>query len=366
MNLALAAVIALLILESVRADVISSPAENQAVAYVASVGFGSPATDYNLIVDTGSSNTWVGAGKAYVPTSTSRKTADKVSEDNIRVEYGSGSFSGAEYIDQVTIASGLVVSQQSIGVASTSKGFNNVDGILGLGPTDLTKGTLSPDTGLVIPTVSDNLFSGGTISANEFAISFEPITDSSGTQMNGEISWGGTDSSKFTGVITFAPITSTSPASNYWGIDASASYGNTMILSTTAGIVDTGTTLLLLATDAFKKYQSATGAVPDQATSLLSITSDQFANLQPLFFEINGATFELTANAQIWPRSLNTNIGGTAGNIYLIVQDIGTNSGSGLDFILGQAFIERFYTVYDTANARVGIATTPFTDATTN
>ena len=37
------------------------------------------------------------------------------------------------------------------------------------------------------------------------------------------------------------PITSTSPASSYWGIDASIAYGDTSILSLTAGIVDTGT-----------------------------------------------------------------------------------------------------------------------------
>jgi hypothetical protein len=31
------------------------------VTYTASVGVGSPATDYTLLIDTGSSNTWVGA-----------------------------------------------------------------------------------------------------------------------------------------------------------------------------------------------------------------------------------------------------------------------------------------------------------------
>jgi cathepsin E len=78
------------------------------------------------------------------------------------------------------------------------------------------------------------------------------------------------------------------------------------------------------------------------------------------------ATFEFTANAQIWPRAINTLIGGTADGIYLIVTDIGSKKGSGLDFILGQTFFERFYSVYDTANQQVGLATTSFTDATSN
>jgi cathepsin E len=341
--------------------VINEQIENRAINYIASVGVGTPPTTYSLIVDTGSSNTWVGANAAYVKTSSSVQTSNSVS-----VSYGSESFSGTEYTDTVTLAPGLDIFEQSIGVASTSTGFTNVDGILGIGPVDLTKGTLSPDTNALIPTVTDNLFARGVITDNEIRVSFEPITDSGGAQVNGELTWGGTDSSKYTGSITFIPITSTSPANTFWGIDQSISYGSTNILSTTAGIVDTGTTLILLATDALNKYQSATGAVLDSTTGMLTITSDQFSNLQSLFFTAGGTTFELTANAQIWPRSLNSQIGGTAGNIYLIVSDLKTNSGSGLDFINGQTFLERFYSVYDTANQRVGLATTPFTDATTN
>ncbi|TFK35981.1 hypothetical protein BDQ12DRAFT_610642, partial [Crucibulum laeve] len=59
-------------------------------------------------------------------------------------------------------------------------------------------------------------------------------------------------------------------------------------------------------------------------------------------------------------------IGGTAGSIYLIVADLGSPSGEGLDFINGMTFLERFYSVFDTANRRVGFATTPFTHVTTN
>jgi cathepsin E len=340
--------------------IISSQVDNQAVSYIASIGVGSPETTFDLIVDTGSSNTWVGATTPFTPTSTSTKTSDSVS-----VTYGSGSFSGTEFIDKVTIASGLVITKQSIGVASTSSGFQGVDGIIGIGPTDLTLGTLSPDTNDLIPTVVDNLFSQGTISAHEIGVSFEPTTTDE--VLNGEITWGGTDSSKFTGSITFIPVTTTSPASLFWGINQSVRYStSTNILSTTAGIVDTGTTLILLASNGFSAYQKATGAVLDATTGLASLTSAQFKNLKSLEFIAGGTTFTLTANAQLWPRSLNTAIGGTASQILLIVNDLGTPSGEGLDFINGMTFLERFYSVFDTANNRVGFATTPFTTATTN
>ncbi|KZT33268.1 family A1 protease [Sistotremastrum suecicum HHB10207 ss-3] len=330
---------------------------NQVDTYVASVGVGSPATTYSLLIDTGSSNTWLGASKKYVKTSTSKSTGGSVS-----VSYGSGSFSGTEYTDTVTLGSGLVITGQSIGVASRASGFDGVDGILGIGPVDLTEGTVSNAN--TVPTVTDNLKSQGTISTEVIGIYYAPTTSES--VANGELTFGGTDSSKITGSISYVSLTSTSPASDYWGINQSVTYNGATILSSTAGIVDTGTTLVLLATNAYKKYVSATGAKLDSATGLLKITSAQYSKLTNLNFVIGGTTYALTPNAQIWPRSLNTAIGGTSSGIYLIVGDLGSNSGEGLDFINGYGFLERYYSVFDTTNKRVGFATTSQTTSTSN
>ena len=49
------------------------------------------------------------------------------------------------------------------------------------------------------------------------------------------------------GDITYVPITSTLPASKYGGIDVAMTCGGATIMPLTAGIVDTGTTLLLVA-----------------------------------------------------------------------------------------------------------------------
>jgi saccharopepsin len=139
--------------------------------------------------------------------------------------------------------------------------------------------------------------------------------------------------------VHYTPITSTSPASNYWGIDQSVSYGSTEILSQTSGIVDTGTTLVLIASDAFSKYKSLTGATEDSTTGLLTITQEQYDALEDLHFNVGDQTYSLTPNAQIWPRSLNADIGGVSGQIYLVVSDLGSMSGEGLDFIDGYAFL---------------------------
>ncbi|PCH34149.1 aspartic peptidase A1 [Wolfiporia cocos MD-104 SS10] len=341
--------------QSASADASNVPVTNQASYYSVQVGVGSSTNDYTLIVDTGSSNTWVGADKPYDPSSDPTGV--------VSVTYGSGFFIGLEY-DATLYLGSLIITDQSIGDADYAEGFDGVDGILGLGPVDLTSDTVLGTS--TVPTVTDNLYSQNSISEDLVAISFEPTTTESST--NGELTFGGTDSSKYTGSINYVPITTTSPASEYWGIDQSVTYGSsgTPILSETAGIVDTGTTLILLASDAYSAYQSATGATADETTGLLRITESQYSDLESLYFNIGGVTYELTANAQIWPRSLNSVIGGSSDYVYLVVGSTGEASGSGLDFIDGYAFLERFYSVFDTGNSRVGLATTQYTDATTN
>lgn len=80
-------------------------------------------------------------------------------------------------------------------------------------------------------------------------VSFNPVTSTDGSfQTNGELTFGTTDPSKFTGSITFVPITGVSPSNEFFGISESITYGTagTSIMPSTVGIVDTGTTLVML------------------------------------------------------------------------------------------------------------------------
>ena len=96
--------------------------------------------------------------------------------------------------------------------------------------------------------------------------------------------------------------------------------------------------------------------------------------------------FEFTPNAQTWPRSvssfgafelgmslmpticekLNTDIGGDTGSTYLVVGNLGSSSGKGLDFIMGLTFLERFYSAFDSETPQFGIATTAYTNSMAN
>ncbi|KAI0816930.1 aspartic peptidase A1 [Trametes gibbosa] len=337
---------------------INEPATSQVVSYVVKVLIGNPPTTYQLLVDTGSSNTWIGAGTPYVPTSSSQPTGELVS-----VTYGSGYFIGTEYIDTIQLENGLIISNQSIGVADGAQGFEGIDGILGVGPAALTR-SLPLDPKKIIPTVTDNAWRMGLLNSYELGISFTPSGELE--QTNGELTFGGVDRTKYIGELAYVPLTKTYPASEFVGYDQSVSYGEETILATTAGILDTGTTLVLIASDAFKKYQALTGGVLDKKTGLLRITKAQYGNLKPLNFIIGGIAYPLVPDAQTWPRSLNTQIGGTEDDIYLVVTDLGDMSGTGVDFINGMCFLERYYAVYDIGNERIGLARTKHTDPEMN
>ncbi|KIK69779.1 hypothetical protein GYMLUDRAFT_79850 [Collybiopsis luxurians FD-317 M1] len=339
--------------------------------------------DCTLLIDTGSSNTWTGADKKFEPADSTCQSTRK----SVKVSYGSGSFSGTEYTGAIVLGgkgSSLTIKNQSFAVATEAQGFNGVDGILGIGPVDLTATTVDGESS--IPTITDNAYKQGLISTEMIGISYCPTQDN-GDMANGSIMFGEVDESKIISKVTFVPITTANPARKYWGIDQEITYGSSkqMILKQTAGIVDTGTTLIMLAADGFQNYQNLTGATMDQTTGLLKLTAEQFKNLQSMYFNVGGVCkvfcsgtnplsysvplqtmFELTPNAQIWPRSLNAALGGDADSIYTVFASMGEMSGVGLDFINGFTFLQRFYSCYDVSGGRVGLAMTPWTKAETN
>ncbi|KAM0469610.1 hypothetical protein ACHAPX_010388 [Trichoderma viride] len=327
--------------KSVNVDAVSGPVTNELITYVAEVTIGG--STYDLIVDTGSSNTWCGAQSRCEPSSTGRSTGASVS-----VPYGSGSFSGTEYIDTVSFG-GLTVSKQSIGAATESDGFDGVDGIIGFGPVDLTQQTV--DGASQVPTFTNNLFSQGSISSEVLGVSFKPESGSDTDDANGELTLGGTDSSKFTGSITYFPTLTSGNAARYWGISiASVTYGSTTLSSSTTAIVDTGTTLIYIATPAYNKFLSATGGSLDRSGFTI-FNSKPTSNLNIKF---GSTTFSLTPAQYLVPTSQYSNLGFRQGKFYAWVSDGGT---TGVTNVIGQKFLENYYSVFDTTNSRIGFAT---------
>ncbi|KAK0108851.1 hypothetical protein ONS96_002691 [Cadophora gregata f. sp. sojae] len=315
---------------------------NEDVTYVAPVVIGG--RTWELIVDTGSSNTWCGAQTACEKTATGTSTGNKVS-----VSYGSGSFSGTEYTDTVSFA-GLTVSKQSIGAASTATGFSGVDGIIGFGPVGLTSGTVASTS--TVPTFMDNLKAQGSISTEVLGVSFRPESGSDSDDANGELTLGGVDSSKYSGTLQYFPRLTSGTASSYWGLSiAKFTYGSTTLLSSATGIIDTGTTLIYIPTSAYNAFLSATGGKTDSSSGLAVFTTKPTSNFGITF---GSTTYTLTPAQYLVPTAQYANFGLTSGKYYAWINNGGS---SGVNTIIGQKFLENYYSVYDTTNSRIGFAT---------
>ena len=179
----------------------------------------------------------------------------------------------------MTLAPGLVITNQSIGDALSFDSFDGVDGIIGVGPVGLTQGTVTPDTNTMIPTVMNNLVSQRLVEKQVLGVYFAPpknYSDKSEFQYLDVVyimsrkrcRWCnhvrrhrlelGMDTIlvlldaysrlahiiQTTSEVSYVPLTTTYPASHYWGINiTSSTYGDHSVIPTsTAGVVDSGTT----------------------------------------------------------------------------------------------------------------------------
>ena len=296
-------------------------------------------TDFNL----SASNTWCGASGACEKTATGVATGGTVS-----VSYGSGSFSGREYTDRVTYG-GLTVTSQSIGAATSSTGFSGVDGIIGFGPVDLTQGTVS--NAATVPTFLDNLYRQGSITTEVLGVAFRPESGSDTDDANGELTLGGTDSARYSGSITYFPTLKSGAAAPYWGLGSlSFSYGSTSLATGASGIVDTGTTLIYIPSTAYSRFLSATGGSTDPNSGLAVFSTRPTQNFNIV---VGSTTFALTPAQYLVPTAQYGFYGLSSGRYYAWINNGGS---SGVNTIIGQKFLEIYYSVFDTTNARIGFA----------
>ncbi|KAG6328880.1 hypothetical protein ID866_10208 [Astraeus odoratus] len=326
--------------------------QKQDVYYMANV-VTSSGSAFNLIVDTGSSYTWVGARdiNPYLQGDGSMETSQ-----TIRVTYADAhvKLTARTWRDRLTL-DGLTVTPQGIGIPTELQGFpDGIDGILGLGPTRFTAG-ITPDHS-EIPTVVDNLYSQGTITHPVLGVYLVPenVRNVGG---GGLLSFGSVDATVLTSDVKYIPATQTPPASLYWGVDASLMYDDMSISGPISGVLDTGTLRISLPDDAFEAYQLATGA--DVAPNTwLTITQDQYNNLRALSILIGDQSYDLSPNAQIYPRS------STDEQILLVVKSIDRDAG--IDFKLGSTFFQRYYVVFNSSSSEIGFASHQYTYSMTN
>ncbi|KAI1107349.1 hypothetical protein F4804DRAFT_339956 [Jackrogersella minutella] len=302
-------------------------------SYFAEAKFGSEGKSMYMLVDTGASTTWVmGSGctsAACTKHNTFGPNDSKTyndTETNYSVEYGSGEVSGHVVSDSISIA-GLQVTMP-FGVANvTSDQFSQFpfEGILGLSMTDNTWLTYIKNAKL--------------IQSNVFAVALSRNSD--GTN-EGELAFGGPNTAKFTGDLSYTPIQS----GNSWAIpmDDVLYDGNSANVKGRAAYIDTGTTFVFGPPDDVKAlYGLVPGSKSTDNGQTYSVPCNSNASVS---FTFSGQTW--TASSKDFTSAPNSD-GTCFGNVY------------GMEFVpgawlLGDMFLKNVYSVFDIDQKRVGFA----------
>ncbi|RSH92180.1 hypothetical protein EHS25_008595 [Saitozyma podzolica] len=234
-----------------RAGEVDLTDHNLDASYSGSISIGTPAQTFDIVLDTGSSDLWVGGSTCTSGCSsmTTFKTSSSSSyvalNSSFNIQYGSGSASGTLGQDTVTMGGYSVASQTFATCSTISSGLINsgVSGIMGLSWQALAYSgatpwwiTLAQSSSWSSPLFGFHLarwrdVSGATSSESD-----------GGTATFGYLDVA--DSSLYSGSITYVSVSS---GASYWQIpmDSMTMQGSTISLggSTTVAI-DTGTTLI--------------------------------------------------------------------------------------------------------------------------
>lgn len=237
------------------------------------------------------------------------------------IAYGDGTTSsGICGGDDVTIG-GLTIKNQTIELATRiSAGFitDPTDGLLGLGFDKLV-------TVRGVKTPMDNMISQGLISKPIFSV----FLGKDGKGYGGEYLFGGIDHSKFKGTLATVPVDS---SRGFWTIAVDSGSVGEANIGSFSGIVDTGSTLLMLPNLQAAKVAKALKAT-DNRDGTYTI-SCKASDLKDLKFRIGGNDYIVPAADLIYEKTRNNKC--LAAFAY---------SGSSVG-ILGDVFIKNNYIVF--------------------
>ncbi|KAH6652032.1 putative vacuolar protease A [Truncatella angustata] len=310
--------------------------------YFSDISIGTPPQEFKVILDTGSSNLWVpsqscGSIACYLHSKydSSASSSYKKNGSDFEIRYGSGSMKGFVSNDKLVIGD-LTIKNQDFAEATSEPGlafaFGRFDGILGLGFDRLSV------NGIVPPFYQ--LINQGLVDEPVFAfyLSSENGDDSS------EVVFGGIDKDHYTGKITEIPLRRKA----YWEVDLdSITFGDeTAELENTGVILDTGTSLIALPTDLAELLNKEIGAKKG-FNGQYTVDCSARDSLPDVSFKLSGYDFAITPYDYI-----------------LEVQGSCISTFMGMDFpapvgplaILGDAFLRKWYSIYDVGKGTVGLA----------
>jgi len=319
------------------------PVENFLNAqYFSEISVGTPPQDFKVVLDTGSSNLWVpsaecGSIACYLHSKYDHGSSStyKKNGSEFAIQYGSGSLSG--YVSRDTVQIGdLKIKDQLFAEATSEPGlafaFGRFDGILGLG-----YDTISVNK---IPPPFYNMIDQGLLDEPVFAFYLSDTANGD----ESEATFGGIDKAHYTGDITYIPLRRKA----YWEVDLDAiTFGDeTAEIDNTGVILDTGTSLIALPSTLAELLNKEIGA-KKSFNGQYTVECDKRDGLPDLTFTLNGHNFTISAYDYILE---------VQGSCISAFMGMDIPAPAGPLAILGDAFLRKWYSIYDLKKNAVGIA----------
>lgn len=312
--------------------------------YFTEIQLGSPPQSFKVILDTGSSNLWVPSQDCsslacflHTKYDHDASSSYKANGSEFSIAYGSGSLEG--YVSQDTLTlGGLTIPNQDFAEATNEPGlafaFGKFDGILGLG-----YNTISVNK--IVPPIY-NAIDKGLLDEPQFAFY---LGDTNKDEEDGGVAtFGGYDVSAFTGDIKWLPVRRKA----YWevsfeGIGLGDEYAE---LKSTGAAIDTGTSLITLPSSLAEIINSKIGATKSWSGQY-QIDCEKRDSLPDLTLNFAGYNFTLS------PYDYTLDVSGSCISVFTPMdfpEPIGDLA------IIGDAFLRRYYSIYDLKKNAVGLA----------
>ncbi|CAH0559171.1 unnamed protein product [Brassicogethes aeneus] len=316
--------------------------------YFGEISIGTPAQNFTVIFDTGSSNLWVPsvkcpffniACKLHNKYDSKKSSTYEANGRSFAIQYGTGSMVGFLSTDAVTIA-GLTAKDQTFAEAIIQPGATFIsakfDGILGMGYASNSVDEVTP--------VFDNMVAQGAVDEPVFSFYLNRDSDD---ELGGELILGGTDPAHYEGEITWVDVNKKA----YWqftvegmsidGQSVSVCHGGCQV------IADTGTSLIAGPSRDIRKIHKAIGAEVTLSGEAY-VDCARIPDLPNINWVINGKNFTLEGKDYIWKIE-------NQGQTVCLSGFEGMDINNGM-WILGDVFLGKFYSIYDLGNDRVGFA----------
>jgi len=340
--------------------------------YTAVVNIGTPPQSFNLILDTGSADTWVPILQCSTCAASIRKFDTTKSStfipspDPVVIRYGSGTVSGTVSQDIVGTGGFMVPNQTFLSVTRTSANLlrGSLSGIMGLAFSTIAASGATPFWQVLL---EENL-----LSAPEMSFQFTRFLNVDGAgdeEYGGVFTLGGTNSSLYQGDIEFLNFPSSAIGGpSFWLLELTTLTVNGLTVETESGAaslsaIDTGTTLIGGPTRDVNNFWSAV----DGAVSLNGQFDGFF--IYPCETKLQ---VTISFGGKLWPinpEDMNLGPGGIPGMCLGGIFDLalGTNigsSGRNPRWVVGDTFLKNVYSVFRAQPPSIGFAQLSGSDST--